>query len=82
MKEGFIVMQKLGFVVAKDAQREGWFIYEVASRHVLNVNEVSEDEYKALFVSSMEPDTPFDTFETREDAEKVLNNINTIYVRK
>lgn len=70
------------FTVAIDEEHGGWFIWEPGTHHILNADEVAGDEYKSLFVKGIANDMPLTTFEMREAAYKVLDNLDTIYIGK
>jgi len=46
----------------------------------LNIEHIKGSEFKKMFSEGSEPDAPYSSIKSREDAQKILENINDIYV--
>lgn len=69
------------FEITKDINRDSaWFIYNLITHHILNEGDINDDEYKKLFVQGGEDNFPKSIFISREDAEKVFQNLSKIYL--
>ncbi|MCT8400124.1 hypothetical protein D0509_00125 [Weissella cibaria] len=75
-------MENSIFLVGRDEELDGWVIFDKVTHHILNVNEVTGDEYKALFVKGQADGVPLTTFATREAAYKVLDKLSSIYIEQ
>lgn len=68
------------FEIVEDKTNENaWFIRNVETHHVLNIDDVNDSEYKKMFAERGENDTHRSTFSDRKSAQKVLDNLYHIY---
>ena len=68
------------FTIAKDKKTGEFFITNIINNSVLNIEHIKGSEFKKMFSEGSEPDAPYSSIKSREDAQKILENINDIYV--
>lgn len=70
------------FSIAQDVNNDStWFIYNVETFSVLNIDDINDSAYRNLFNKRGEDDHVVSTFNNRENAQKVFDNLKHIYIK-